>query len=156
VGANLDQSNAGAVAENLADLHAQGVLARNVVALVEPLRKPPSEPTMKIDDCLSEAEVETLCSAHADGAGEYSRRREAFVHLALLGLRRGELSGLRWSAVDLDAEEPALSVRATRVNTSAGVCLVPSTSTVGYRRRWSLDAAIAPVNGEVFAFHCRF
>jgi integrase len=117
-----------------AGLHAQGVLARNVVALFEPLRKPPGEPTVKIDDYLSEAEVETLCSAHADGAGECTRRREAFVHLAPLGLRRGELSGLRWSAVDLDAKEPALSVRATRVNTSAGVIAQDDAKTLTSRR----------------------
>ncbi|MFC8931114.1 hypothetical protein ACFT1A_03565 [Rhodococcus sp. NPDC057135] len=26
------------------------------------------------------------------------------AHLALIGLRRGELAGLRWNAIDLDAE----------------------------------------------------
>ena len=34
----------------------------------------------------------TAFSAHAEGADEYARRREAFVHLALLGLRRAELA----------------------------------------------------------------
>ncbi|UCZ60376.1 hypothetical protein [Mycolicibacterium phocaicum] len=51
-----------------ADLHAQGALARDVVALVEPLRKPSGEPDMKIDDSLSEAEVDQLIAAHAEGA----------------------------------------------------------------------------------------
>ncbi|BDH59668.1 hypothetical protein [Tsukamurella sp. PLM1] len=59
---------------------------------------------MKVDDSLSEAEVELLVKAHGEGTDSYARRREPFVHLALLGLRRGELSGLRWSAVDLGAD----------------------------------------------------
>lgn len=98
-----------------ADLHAEGVVARNVVALVEPLRKPSGEPAMKVDDSLSEAEVELLIKAHSDGADGYARRREPFVHLALLGLRRGELSGLRWSAVVLEGGAPSIAVAATRV-----------------------------------------
>ncbi len=53
-----------------ADLHAQGVLSRNVVALVEPLRKPSGEPAMKIDDSLSEDEVEILCAGHSGGRRE--------------------------------------------------------------------------------------
>ncbi len=76
---------------------------------------------MKTDDALSEDEVETLCAAHAEGADPYARRREAFVYLALLGLRRAELAGLRWNAIDLDAEKPTLSVRATRVSTANGI-----------------------------------
>jgi integrase len=65
------------------DLHAQGILARNVVALVEPLRKPSGEPAMKVDDSRTEAKVEQLVAVHAEGAGAYARRREPFVHLAL-------------------------------------------------------------------------
>jgi integrase len=67
------------------DLHAQGVLARNVVALVEPLRKPSGEPAMKVDDSLSETEVEQLTAAHAEGADEYARRRELFRALGAVG-----------------------------------------------------------------------
>lgn len=117
-----------------ADLHAQGVLARNVVALVEPLRRQSGEPAMKIDDTLTDAEVEQLLAAHAKGADDRVRRREPFLHLALLGLRRGEIAGLRWSAVDLDTEVPMLTIRATRISTSAGVIEQESAKTAASAR----------------------
>ncbi|ANO21586.1 hypothetical protein BAB78_01115 [Mycobacteroides abscessus] len=128
-----------------ADLHAQGVLARNVVALVEPLRKRSGEPAMKTDDSLSEAEVELLVKAHADGADSYARRREPFVHLALLGLRRAELAGLRWSAVDLDAESPTLTVRATRVATAAGIVAQDDAKTVSSARTLPIPPHVVPI-----------
>ncbi|WP_078311309.1 MULTISPECIES: site-specific integrase [unclassified Mycobacterium] len=128
-----------------ADLHAQGVLARNVVALVEPLRKPSGEPAMKVDDSLTEEEVEQLCVAHAEGADEYARRREAFVHLALLGLRRAELAGLRWSAVDLDAEAPTLTVRATRVATAAGTVEQSDAKTISSARTLPIPPHVVPI-----------
>lgn len=128
-----------------ADLHAQGVLARNVIALVEPLRKPSGEPDMKIDDSLSEAEVEQLIAAHAEGADEYARRRELFVHLALLGLRRGELAGMRWSAIDLDAETPTITVQATRVPTRAGVVTQDDAKTVSSRRTLPIPPHLLPI-----------
>ncbi|MEX3656917.1 site-specific integrase [Mycolicibacterium fortuitum] len=128
-----------------ADLHAQGILARNVVALVEPLRKPSGEPAMKVDDSLTEAEVEQLVAAHAEGADEYARRREPFVHLALLGLRRAELAGLRWSAVDLDAESPTLTVRATRVATAAGIVAQDDAKTVSSARTLPIPPHVVPI-----------
>lgn len=128
-----------------ADLHAQGILARNVVALVEPLRKPSGEPEMKTDDSLSEAEVEQLIAAHAEGADEYARRRELFVHLALLGLRRAELAGLRWSAVDLDAEVPTICVRATRVSTAAGIVTQDDAKTISSRRTLPIPPHLLPI-----------
>lgn len=128
-----------------ADLHAQGILARNVVALVEPLRKPSGEPDMKTDDSLNEAEVEQLIAAHAEGACEYARRRELFVHLALLGLRRAELAGLRWSAVDLTAEVPTISVRATRVSTGAGIIEQSDAKTISSRRTLPIPPHVVPI-----------
>lgn len=128
-----------------ADLHAQGILARNVVALVEPLRKPSGEPAMKVDDSLTEAEVEQLVAAHAEGADAYARRREPFVHLALLGLRRAELAGLRWSAVDLDAESPTLTVRATRVATAAGIVAQDDPKTVSSARTLPIPPHVLPI-----------
>lgn len=127
------------------DLHAQGVLRRDVVALVEPLRKPAGEPAMKIDDSLSAAEVETLLAAHADAADEYVRRREPFVHLALLGLRRAEIAGLRWSAVDLDAETPTLTIRQTRVSTAEGVIEQDNAKTASSARALPLPAYLVPI-----------
>ncbi|ORA27363.1 site-specific integrase [Mycobacterium aquaticum] len=128
-----------------ADLHAQGILARNVVALVEPLRKPSGELDMKIDDSLSEAEVEQLVAAHAEGADEYARRRELFVHLALLGLRRAELAGMRWSAADLGAEVPTISVRATRVATAAGIVSQDDAKTISSRRTLPIPPHLIPI-----------
>ena len=43
--------------------------------------------------------------------------RAPFVQLALLGLRRGELAGLRWDAIDLDAKTIAVAQR-TRTTVS--------------------------------------
>ncbi|MEI6254534.1 MAG: hypothetical protein WCP30_17190, partial [Mycobacteriaceae bacterium] len=46
-----------------AGLQAEGILPRNVVALVEALRKPSNGPVMKTDDSLIEDEIEKLLSA---------------------------------------------------------------------------------------------
>ncbi|SLJ22767.1 site-specific recombinase, phage integrase [Mycobacteroides abscessus subsp. abscessus] len=127
------------------DLHAQGILARNVVALVEPLRKPSGELDMKTDDSLSESEVDQLCAAHGEGAGQYARRRELFVHLALLGLRRGELAGMRWSAVELDSETPTITVQATRVPTRAGVVAQDDAKTISSRRTLPIPPHLLPI-----------
>ncbi|CAM5533145.1 GP41 protein OS=Tsukamurella paurometabola (strain ATCC 8368 / DSM / CCUG 35730 / CIP 100753/ JCM 10117 / KCTC 9821 / NBRC 16120 / NCIMB 702349 / NCTC 13040) OX=521096 GN=Tpau_4093 PE=4 SV=1 [Tsukamurella paurometabola] len=131
------------------DLHAQGVLPRNVVALVEPLRKPHGQVELKLDGVLNEAEVEQLVAAHVPrqvpaGATRLERaeithaaHRELFLHLALLGLRRAEVGGLRWSSVDLAAAVPSLTVSATRVQTHG--CHRRRTSERGSprpRRRW--------------------
>lgn len=128
-----------------ADLHAEGVLARNVVALVEPLRKPSGAPTMKTDDSLSEAEVEKLIAAHTGSDDRHARRRELFLHLALLGLRRAEIAGLRWSAVDLDADEPTLSVRETRVSTAAGVITQDDAKTAASSRELPIPLHVIPI-----------
>ncbi|GAA4402556.1 hypothetical protein GCM10023147_43310 [Tsukamurella soli] len=92
------------------DLHAQGILPRNVVMLVELLRKPSDALDVKLDDLLSEVEVQQLVDADADADAdavhtwavgaepqprrnvEHGKLRELFVHLALLGFRRGELA----------------------------------------------------------------
>jgi integrase len=79
-----------------------GLVARNVAALVDCPRG--SDP--KLDDALSMDEVRALLEA-ARG-----HRLEALVDLAVMvGLRRGELLGLRWDDLDLDAG--TVSVRAT-------------------------------------------
>lgn len=128
-----------------ADLHAQGILRRDVVALVEPLRKSAGETAMKTDDSLSEAEVEQLLAAHAEGADEYTRRREPFLHLALMGLRRAELAGLRWSAIDLTAGTPTLAVRETRVSTADGVIAQDSAKTGHSVRTLPVPAHLVPI-----------
>jgi integrase len=135
-------------------LHAEGVLPRNVVALVEPLRKPAGAPVMKIDDALTEAEIELLITSHTPAAEKrHTRRREVLVHLALLGLRRGELAGLRWSAVDLDAETPTLTVCATRVSTSGGVVDQDDAKTVTSARTLPIPPHLVPILRRVRKEH---
>lgn len=91
------------------DLVDQGVVSRNVPALVKTLpTKKPRMTTLSVD------QVETLFT-HVEGD-----RLEAFIHLALLGLRRGEIGALRWDAVDLDAKPPTLIVAVSRVAVSGG------------------------------------
>jgi integrase len=76
------------------DLQAQGILPRNVIDLVEPLRRPSGAPDLKLDDVPSEAGVDRLVDAHAVSAPaaaaplkvvreiEHARLREPFVHRA--------------------------------------------------------------------------
>lgn len=122
-----------------ADLHAQGVVRRDVVALVEPLRKPAGEAPMQTDDCLTEAEVAQLLDAHTGS------RREAFLHLALLGLRRAELAGLRWSAIDLGAEIPTLTVRETRIPAIGSIITQNSAKTISSVRTLPIPEHLVPI-----------
>lgn len=142
-----------------ADLHAEGVVARNVVALVEPLRKPSGQPEMKTDDSLSPEEVKLLIKSHSEGADSYARRREPFVHLALLGLRRGELAGLRWSAVDLTSEQPTLTVAATRVAVTGKVIEQDDAKTVSSSRTLPIPPHLLPIlrraHAEMLAVRAR-
>jgi integrase len=76
----------------LSGLVKQGELVRDVAALVDRLKRP-----RKKLATFTEDEVRTLLKHVAD-----DRLAHAW-HLALSGLRRGELCGLRWSDVDLAA-----------------------------------------------------
>jgi integrase len=96
-------------------LQAEGIIERNVVAMVEPLRKPAGTPALKVTDTLTVEQAEHLLAVHR------GHHHEAFLHLALMGLRRGELAGLRWSAVTLDSETPSVTIHATRISTAGGV-----------------------------------
>lgn len=91
------------------DLVDQGVVSRNMPALVRPL--PTTKPEMHP---MVVEQVEALF-AHIKG-----KRLELFVHLALMGLRRGEIAGLRWSAIDLDSTPPTLTVSLNRVAVAGG------------------------------------
>jgi len=75
----------------LADLVRQGALARDVAALVKRLKRPEAKLTT-----FTEKEVRQVIK-HVDN----DRLGHAW-HLALAGLRRGEISGLRWSDVQLE------------------------------------------------------
>lgn len=80
----------------LADLVRQGALARDVAALVKRLKRPEAKLTT-----FTENEVRQLLR-HV----ENDRLGHAW-HLALSGLRRGEMGGLEWSDVQLDNDRDA-------------------------------------------------
>ncbi|MEE2058930.1 tyrosine-type recombinase/integrase [Rhodococcus artemisiae] len=85
------------------DLVKQGSLVRNVAELVD--RVPKEHVEMQT---FTEAEVRRLLAAAA------ADRNEHAWHLALSGLRRGEICGLRWSDVDL--KKGTLQVSNNRVS----------------------------------------
>lgn len=80
----------------------QGHVVRNVAALVDRIDSDAKPP-----DPLNEAEVEKVL-AHVEGD-----RYAIAWHLALAGMRLGEICGLRWSDVDLKAK--TLAVENTRL-----------------------------------------
>jgi integrase len=69
-----------------------GLVARNVAKLIDPPAVPQHE--MKF---LSPVQARQLMAAAAE------TRFEALIYVALLGLRQGEILGLRWSDIDLEA-----------------------------------------------------
>lgn len=120
------------------DLERRGVIERDLIRYIEPLRKKDDEDApegaMDVSDRLSNDEVEKLATLHGEkslsaGVGLAAlacgprsvpyqvMARAPFVQLALLGLRRGELAGLRWDAIDLDAKTIAVAQR-TRTTVS--------------------------------------
>jgi len=87
----------------LADAQRQGIVARNVAEHVDPVAV-----GHRSVDTYTEAEVQTLL---ASAAGD--RLAHAW-ELALCGLRRGEIAGLRWADVDLEGR--TLSIANNRVD----------------------------------------
>jgi integrase len=82
----------------LADAQRQGLVARNVAEHVDRIESP-----HKGIDTYTDDEVRELLAAIAD-----DRLAHAW-ELALSGLRRGEIAGLRWADVDLDARTLTVS-----------------------------------------------
>lgn len=92
----------------LTDAHRQGLVARNVAELVlHVAARHQDVPT------YSESEVQQILASIAD-----DRIGHAW-ELALSGLRRGEIAGLRWSDVDFDAK--TLTVLNNRVDAGGTV-----------------------------------
>ena len=77
----------------LADAQRQGLVGRNVAEFVDRVPEP-----YKTVDTYTEDEVRTPLAAITD-----DRLAHAW-ELALSGLRRGEIAGLRWADVDLEAK----------------------------------------------------
>jgi integrase len=94
------------VEQVLADVVKQGLIARNVAALVDRL-----EPDFTPLDTYTEAGVDKFPSAAA------GYRLAHAWELALCGLRRGEIAGLCWSDVDLKAK--TLTIANNRVSTGS-------------------------------------
>ncbi|TGD89220.1 site-specific integrase [Mycolicibacterium sp. CH28] len=86
------------VEQVLADAKGQGIVSRNVAELVTRVAAP-----HKQVDTYTEAEVLVLLRAIAD-----DRLGHAW-ELALSGLRRGEVAGLRWTDVDLESSTLAIT-----------------------------------------------
>jgi integrase len=92
LGANSINPMLNLISQVLGGLVKQGVLIRDVAPLVDRLPRAKKKMTT-----FTEAEVRTLLN-HVE-----SDRMAHAWHLALSGLRRGELCGLLWSDIDLDA-----------------------------------------------------
>jgi integrase len=93
----------GALSQVLAQLVAEGRLTRNVASLVD--RVPGG---VKKFETFTPDQVRTVLGGIAD-----DRNRHAW-HLALAGLRRGEIAGQRWA--DIDLQRRTLRIGATRVD----------------------------------------
>ncbi len=93
----------GALSQVLGQLVAEGRLARNVASLVD---RVPSK-AKKLQTFTSE-QVQIVLRGIAN-----DRNRHAW-HLALAGLRRGEIAGQRWA--DFDFQRKTLRIGATRVD----------------------------------------
>lgn len=93
----------GAVSQVLAQLVAEGRLARNVAGLVD---RVPGK-ARKFDTFTAD-QVKTVMGGIAN-----DRNRHAW-HLALAGLRRGEIAGLRWD--DIDFAQRTVRIGKTRVD----------------------------------------
>jgi integrase len=112
------------------------MIGRNVAALVES----PKGAETKLDDALTTAESRKVLDT---AAGTFAQppwkrehdRLEALYVLALsLGLRRGELLGLRWSDIDLGDDQPSLTVARTLTRiTGQGLVLSTPKTDAGAR-----------------------
>lgn len=90
----------------------QGVMPRNVIALVER----PADPIEESDDAVITAKSWTLAEAEAFRAAVADHRLYACWLLSIYGMRRSEVLGLRWSAIEGDV----LHVRRSRVSLDEG------------------------------------
>ncbi|WP_279106654.1 hypothetical protein [Gordonia paraffinivorans] len=115
-------------------LVAEGLLPRNVVALAGPL---------DADHDDTDPDHDTAADDTDPGSG---------VELALIGLRRGELAGLRWSAITgLDTDSATLTVSRTRVAEAGGITTKQRGKTASARR----TLVLPPETAEALREHQR-
>lgn len=115
----------------LEDARKQGMVTINVAELVDRAR-----PIQVEIETFSEDEVRTVLVAAR------RERYELAWHLALCGLRRGEICGLRIEDIDLDAM--TLTIRRSRVSVDGAVLVEPPKTAKG-RRTLPLTASLADV-----------
>ncbi|MFZ2239475.1 MAG: site-specific integrase [Gordonia amarae] len=113
------------------DLVGQGVLARNPARLVKNVRREDTKKPEAPERVTLTAEQVRRFLDHVEG-----KEDEALVLLSLLGMRRSEIVGLRWSAVDLDAK--TLTVERAVVPTSVGTQDKKRTKTESSKRELPL------------------
>ncbi|WP_079889104.1 tyrosine-type recombinase/integrase [Mycobacteroides abscessus] len=77
------------------DLQKQGLVARNVAALVKSVKRAPGTAPAR-GKTLTLNEIQTLIRYHK------GKHDEPLILLALQGLRRGELAAVRWADIDLN------------------------------------------------------
>lgn len=107
-----------------------GTVSRNVAAIADGVHIPDPE-----GRSLTVGQARALLAAVAD-----DRMEAAYVVALTLGLRRGELLGLTWADVDLDAERPTLTVVRSLKRTPGRGLEASETKTKGSRRRIHLPA----------------
>jgi integrase len=121
----------------LDDAFRQGLLVRNVAALVQRPRARRTEiATWTADEVRRFAQL---------AAGE--RIYVAWL-LTLMGLRRGEVLGLRWREVSLEPPVPQLRIRQTRVIVAGKNAVVSDPKTSRGRRTLPLDPQVVAAFDE--------
>lgn len=110
----------------LADAQRQGLVARNAAEHVDPVAV-----SHRSVDTYTEAEVQVLLRSIAG-----DRLAHAW-ELALCGLRRGEIAGLRWTDVDLDGK--TLSITNNRVDAGGKAVENDPKSAMSRRTLWLPD-----------------
>ncbi|MFN8624114.1 MAG: site-specific integrase [Chloroflexota bacterium] len=113
-----------------------GQVVRNVATLVDPPAKARPQLTP-----LSAGQVRQLLEATSD-----DRLGPLYATAVGLGLRQGELLGLRWSDIELDASPPTLAVRRQKPQRGRGDMAEPKTERA--RRSLVIPRAVVTVLRE--------